>query len=58
MQIKWRIDCTVTSCKRGLEDIYYDAYKELYKADEECNRYTAAFMGVYARNQRSSFNKF
>ena len=47
---KWRIDCTVASCKRSLEDINYGAYKEFCKADEECNRYTAVYMGVYARN--------
>ena len=30
--------------------INYGAYKEFCKADEECNRYTAVYMGVYARN--------
>ena len=39
---KWRIDCTVASCKRSIEDIKilnYSAYKEFCKADEEFNRY-------------------
>ena len=53
---KWHIDCTVASCKRGLEKTNYGAYEQFCKADEECkDRYTAAFMGynVHGRRRRS-----
>ena len=53
---KWHIDCTVASCKRGLEHSNYGAYQEFCKADQECeDRYTAAFMGanVHGRKRRS-----
>ena len=53
---KWHIDCTVASCKRGLEDTNYGAYEQFCKADEVCeDRYTAAFMGanVHGRKRRS-----
>ena len=51
---KWHIDCTVASCKRGLEQTNYGAYEQFCKADEECeDRYTAPFMGVHARKRRS-----
>ena len=51
---KWHIDCTVASCKRGLEKTNYGAYEQFCKADEECeDRYTAPFMGVHARKRRS-----
>ena len=52
---KWHIDCTVASCKRGLETSNYSAYEKFCKADAECeDRYTASFMGVHARKRRSS----
>ena len=50
---KWHIDCTVASCKRGLENSNYGAYEQFCKADEECkDRYTAAFMGVNVHGRR------
>jgi len=54
---KWHIDCTVASCKRGLETSNYGAYEEFCKADEKCEtRYTASFMDVNARKRRSPDN--
>ena len=54
---KWHIDCTVASCKRGLESSNTDAYNQFCKADDKCEgRYTASFMDVNARKRRSPDN--
>ena len=50
---KWIVDCTVASCKRGLEKANVKAYNEFCKAGE-CDRYKASFFGVNARKRRSS----
>ena len=54
---KWHIDCTVASCKRGLESSNTDAYNQFCKADQKCEqRYTGSFMNVNARKRRSPDN--
>merc|ERR1711953_707375 len=54
---KWHIDCTVASCKRGLETSNLGAYEEFCKADQKCeHRYTGSFMDVNARKRRSPDN--
>jgi len=54
---KWHIDCTVASCKRGLESSNYDAYEQFCKADDKCEaRYTTSFMDANARKRRSPDN--
>ena len=52
---KWHIDCTVASCKRGLEASNYAAYAQFCKADDKCHtRYTSTFMGANGRKRRSA----
>ena len=54
---KWHIDCTVASCKRGLEHSNLGAYEQFCKADDKCaERYTTAFMDANARKRRSPDN--
>ena len=51
---KWHIDCTVASCKRGLESTNYGAYEQFCKAGDKCEaRYTPGFMDANARKRRS-----
>ena len=53
---KWHIDCTVASCKRGLESSNLEAYEHFCKADYQCAaRYTDIFLGKsIARGRRSA----
>ena len=47
----WQIDCTVASCKRGLD---VTSPENFCKAGDQCaDRYTATFMGTNARRRRS-----
>ena len=50
----WQIDCTVSSCKRGLDDTS-PVYEKFCKPDDECaDRYTAPFLATNARRRRST----
>ena len=49
---KWIIDCTVASCKRGLEKTNEQSYNEFCKAGS-CDRYKTGFFNLNARKRRS-----
>ena len=50
----WQIDCTVASCKRGL-DVTSPAFENFCKPDDQCaDRYTTTFLGTNARGKRSA----
>ena len=52
----WIIDCTVSSCNRGL-DQDSKLYEDFCKPGDECaDRYTATFMSANARKRRSTDN--
>ena len=54
----WQIDCTVSSCKRGLDDTS-PVYERFCKPGDECaDRYTAPFLSTNARRRRSDDDNF
>ena len=50
----WQIDCTVSSCKRGLDDTS-PVYQNFCKPDDQCaDRYTTTLLGTNTRRRRST----